>query len=1164
MPPDVIGESRRAVLSDRYMQLDGEAFMTGVQALVRLPMDQRRADIATGLNTAGFISGYPGSPLAGYDLELERRRRLLEVLRIVHRPGLNEESAATAVAGSQLAVLQPDHTVDGVFALWYGKSPGLDRAGDAIRHGNLMGTGTRGGVLVCVGDDPAAKSSSVPSTSEPTLYGLGLPILSPADPQEILDFGRHGFALSRASGLWVGLRISASVADASQTVAVGPDRIQPVMPALEVAGAPFVHQVSAQLLGAKLIELERSLYGPRLEMARRYAADNRLDRITWRGTNDVLGIAAAGPAYLSVLHALRHIGLEEQDLADAGVRLLKIAMPYPLGEDIVREFATGLREIVVVEDKRGFLEMLVKDALYGLPGAPIVVGKRDGQGRELIASTGEVDADAVAEVLAERLLGHRQVAVVSRWLSRARPTLTEPLSLVRGAYFCSGCPHNTSVRVPAGASVGSGSGCHGLAIQMDPRQVGTVVGRLQMGGEGAMWNGMEPFVSDEHFFQNIGDGTFAHSGSLAVRAAVASGVNITYKLLVNSTVAMTGGQPITGGRHVADLARLLLAEGVSKIIITTDDRRSHRYSDLPAGVEVWDRDRIVAAQELLAATPGVTVLIHDQECAAELRRKRSRGLLAEPVPRVYVNPLVCDGCGDCGARSNCLSVRPVDTDLGQKTAIHQESCNADYSCLDGDCPAFLTVMPGNRPRRPTGPPVLDSDRLPAPTRRVEDQHFTMRIAGIGGTGVVTTAQIVAMAAHLQGRYLRGLDQTGIAQKGGSVVSDLRIGREPGVEPHRLGAGECDLYLGCDLLVAAEPRNLVASSADRTVAVMSTARIPTGRQVADPTIPFPSFETLRGRVTDRTREREDIWLDASDLSRRLFGSDVHANVLLLGAAYQHGAVPLDADAIEAAIRLNGVAADLNIQAFRYGRLALADPPALSIASSPSTGAPSAMPDPAVTTLLGVVGATPGSELDRIVRVRIPDLVGYQDHAYARGYAELVGRSRRVEADRCGVPDGPFAQAVAVQLHRLMAYKDEYEVARLHLNPAVRSDIEGQFGLGARIRFHLHPPLLRAVGLNRKLGVGRGANLTFHVLHGMRRLRGSAFDPCGHTRLRRLERDLRDEYRAIVEGLTEELDPDTYTRAMEMAGLPDMIRGYGTIKMANAQRYQHRLATLHGRV
>ncbi len=1145
-------------LADRYQRTEGHALMSGVQAVVRLAMEQRRSDLEAGLNTGGFITGYPGSPLAGLDLELTRRSELLADLGIVHRPGLNEELAATAVAGSQLSMGQPDHTKDGVFALWYGKAPGLDRAADALRHGNLMGTGPNGGVLVCVGDDPQAKSSSVPSTSEPTLFALAMPILTPADPQEILELGLHGFALSRASGLWVGLKIPATVADSTQSVELSARRVRPIPPDVEFDGIPFVHQVSAQLLGAKLIELERSLYGARLEIARRYGITNGLNRITARSDDDTLGIVAAGSTYLEVLHALHRIGVAHSHLARAGVRLLKISMPYPLDEHLVREFAEGLDEIMVVEDKRPFLEALLKSALCGVTNAPRVVGKHDEAGRALVPITGEVVASTLAPLLADRILGHRDVSAVREWRARARPPTIAPLPIVRGAYFCSGCPHNTSVKVPDGTYVGSGSGCHGLAIQMDPRQVGTVVGRFQMGGEGAMWNGMSPFVSSPHFTQNIGDGTLAHSGSLAIRAAVASKVNITFKLLVNSTVAMTGGQPVAGGRGVADTTRLLLADGVKKIIITTDNPHRRAIKGLPAHVDVWPRRRIIEAQKLLATIPGVTVLLHDQECAAELRRKRKHGLLREPEEHVHVNTLVCEACGDCGAKSNCLSVRSVETPFGRKTQIHQDSCNFDFSCLEGDCPALITVRANPKRGTNRSRAELDLTRLVAPPYLFTSDHFTMRLTGIGGTGVLTVAQIVAMAAHLEGRYVRELDQTGIAQKGGAVVSDLCISDGALETTPRLGDGECDLYLGCDLLVAATSQNLDVAETGTTIAVVSTSPVPTGRQVADPKMASPSLATMKQRIESRSRPDHNIWLDTQRLAHDELGSDTYANILLLGVAFQAGVLPLSAEAIERAIELNGVAVQENLRAFRVGRLQVADSSdsRSSVTSQVSGGLAF---NSAASTIVQSVVAQPMSDIESLIAIRVADLVSYQDSVYVRRYLDVLQRVRDAEGG-LGQADGPLSMAVAVELHRLMAYKDEYEVARLHLSQTAQAEIEHEFGAGGRLTYHLTPPWLQTFGLSRKLRLRSSARLSFHLLRRMRRLRGTVLDPFGRSRYRRKERMVRDDYIAMIERLSSELTMDNHARAVELAKLPTIIRGFGDLKAQSIQRYEEQLHSL----
>ncbi|MGC1419344.1 MAG: indolepyruvate ferredoxin oxidoreductase family protein [Acidimicrobiales bacterium] len=1144
-------------LDDRYRLEEGRALLSGVQAVVRLAMDQRRRDLEAGLNTGGFITGYPGSPLAGLDLELTRRTDLLADLSIVHRPALNEELAATAVAGSQLSLGQPDHTKDGVFAIWYGKAPGLDRASDAFRHGNLMGTGPHSGVVVCVGDDPQAKSSSVPSSSEPTLFALAMPILTPADPQEILELGLHGFALSRASGLWVGLRIPATVADSTQSVEFSAARERPIPPDLDFNGAPFTHQVSAQLLGAKLIELESSLYGARLEIARRYGIANALNRVTARSEGDTLGIVAAGSTYLEVLRALKRIGISQSDLAPAGVRLLKISMPYPLDEDLVREFATGLDEIMVVEDKRPFVETLLKSALCGEANAPRVVGKHDQAGRALVPFTGEVVANTLAPLLADRIQRHRDVSAVGEWRSRARPVTIAPLPIARGAYFCSGCPHNTSVKVPDGTYVGSGSGCHGLAIQMSPRQVGNVVGRFQMGGEGAMWNGMSPFVTTPHFVQNIGDGTLAHSGSLAIRAAVDSKVNITFKLLVNSTVAMTGGQPIAGGRGVADTTRLLLAEGVKRIIITTDDPRREATKGLPASVEVWPRRRIIEAQKLLATIPGVTVLMHDQECAAELRRKRKRGLVREPREHVLVNTRLCEACGDCGAKSNCLSLRSVETPYGRKTQIDQDSCNFDFSCLEGDCPAFVTVRLNMKRGSRRLPMDVDLTRLVQPPQHFTSDHFTMRLTGIGGTGVLTVAQIVAMAAHLQGRYIRELDQTGIAQKGGAVVSDLCISDRALETTPRLGDGECNLYLGCDLLVAAASQNLDVAEVSATIAVVSTSPVPTGRQVADPLIASPSLETMRQRIDGRSRPAHNVWLDAQRLAHDELGANTYANILLLGAAFQSGALPLSVEAIERAIELNGVAVEDNLRAFRLGRLQVV---AYLDSLGPVTTHDSAglTNDSNALTVVQSDGGQQDNDFESLITTRVIDLIEYQGPTYARRYTDVLERARDAEAG-LGPADGPFSAAVAVELHRLMAYKDEYEVARLQLSQSARAEIEHEFGAG-RVTYHLTPPVLRTFGLDRKFHLRSSARMTFHLLRRMRRLRGTKLDPFGRSRYRRQERLVRDNYMAMIEQLSVELTTNNHARAVELAKLPTMIRGFGEIKARNIQRYKEQLNSL----
>ncbi|KDN24265.1 indolepyruvate ferredoxin oxidoreductase family protein [Amycolatopsis rifamycinica] len=1119
-------------LEDRYLREAGTVHLTGVQALVRLLFDRVRHDRARGGDPAVFVSGYEGSPLAGYDLELGRRATLLEKHDVVHRPGLNEELAATSVMGSQLIAGAGGRR--GVTGFWYGKAPGLDRATDAIRHANLAGTDPRGGAVALVGDDPNAKSSTVPCASELALADLAVPVLFPADAQDVLDLGMHAVELSRASGLWTSLKIVANVADASGTATVSPRWTAP-----EIEHA-YRHTPTSRLLGTGLAELERSLFTVRLPLALAYLRASGINRITARGPADRIGVVSAGKSYLDLRQALRVLGL---DTGQHGIRLLKLGAIHPLEPAIVREFADGLDEIVVVEEKRAFVETALKEILYGVPDAPRIIGKKDRDGRTLFTELGELDPDGIAAGLA-RVLPAGIPPVEAYRGRRRRERIAVPL-LARTPYFCSGCPHNSSTKVPEGTLVGGGIGCHTMALFMEPDQVGTVLGVTQMGGEGTQWIGMAPFVEAAHFVQNIGDGTFTHSGSLAVRAAVAAGVNITYKLLYNSTVAMTGGQDAVGGLPVEKVAELLLVEGAKRVVITSDAPAKLRRRKLPAGVEVRDRTELLRTQEELAAVQGVTVLIHEQECAAEKRRKRRRGKQAAPATRVVINERVCEGCGDCGTKSNCLSVQPVETEFGRKTAIHQSSCNVDYSCLAGDCPSFVTVVPTGRKRRREAA-ELAADAVPAPPSSTAD--FTVRITGIGGTGVVTVTQILATAAVLDGRHVRTLDQTGLAQKGGAVVSDLKVTAEPVEQAPKLAAGECDLYLACDALVGADAANLGVADPARTTAVVSTTEVPTGRMVVDTSVSFPDPGSVLAPL--EAAAARTVSLDARGLAEEFFDDDQFANVLQLGAAYQTGAIPLPASVIERAIELNGTQVAANLQAFRRGRLLVAEPATASPSVSASVE-PAPMPlaaKPAAVRAL--VHAEPGSELARLLDIRVPELIAYQDEAYARAYAGFVERVRVLE-------DGPteITEAVAKHLYKLMAYKDEYEVARLSLDPAFTDGIEDRFGAGTRYAYRLHPPVLRALGMRRKISLGPWFRPAFRLLHALRRLRGTPFDPFRRAEVRRVERELIEDYRRVV---LEALRAGDTGRARALAELPDVIRGYEDVKLANVARYRQRQA------
>jgi indolepyruvate ferredoxin oxidoreductase len=1119
-------------LEDRYLQQEGTVYLTGIQALVRVVLDRVRHDRALGKTTAAFVSGYSGSPLGGFDLELARRKKLMQAHDIVHTPGLNEELAATSVMGTQLAAGLGTQRPDGVVGMWYGKAPGLDRATDALRHANLAGTDPRGGAVALVGDDPNAKSSSVPNASELALADLSIPVFFPADAQDLLEHGLHAVEMSRASGVWSSLKIVANVADSAGTVALPQGWAAPELP------HAYKHSPSARLLGQQLAVLERSLYDVRLPLALEYVKASGVNRIVNRGLADRIGIITAGKSYLDLRQALRTLGLTEHDLARYGIRILKLGVIHPVEPEIVREFAAGLSEIIVVEEKRSFIEAAVKNILYGRADMPQVHGKQGPDGRTLLLEAGELHPDLIAGALAKRL--PKDIEPIQAWQQRRRRERIAIPLLARTPYFCSGCPHNSSTKVPEGTLVGAGIGCHTMTLFMEPEQVGNVLGISQMGGEGALWIGMSPFVDSKHLVQNIGDGTFMHSGSLAVRAAVAAGANITFKLLHNSAVAMTGGQQAVGALPLERIAALLLVEGVRKVIITSDEPKRVRKLKLPTGVEVRHRDDMLRSQDELAAMSGVTVLIHDQECAAEKRRKRRRGKIETPAAKVVINERVCEGCGDCGAKSNCLSVQPVATEFGRKTRIHQSSCNVDYSCLSGDCPSFLTVVPGKRSRHlPVGD--IASEDLPAPAERAGD--FTVRITGIGGTGVVTVAQILGTAAAIAGKHVRTLDQIGLAQKGGAVVSDLKVTTDPAEQAPKLATGEADLYLACDALVGADPMHLAAADTDRTTAVVTTTEVPTASMIVDTSVSYPDSNSVRS-VIDAAAQRT-VYLDARGLAEALFDDDQYANILQLGAAFQTGVIALPASAVEQAIRLNGASVEPNLQAFRRGRQAVADSAALE-ALLVQPPAPVAT-HPSTARIAGLVHAVTGSELARLVSLRVTDLIGYQGERYAETYVAFVEQVRAASTPE-------VAEAVARNLYKLMAYKDEYEVARLSVEQSLSDTIEAQFGKGAKVSYRLHPPFLRALGMKRKISLGRWFRPFFRLLAAMRKVRGTKLDLFGYAHVRKLERALITEYREIIlAALATGGDPVMLT---ELASLPDMVRGYEQIKLDNVVAYRER--------
>jgi indolepyruvate ferredoxin oxidoreductase len=1158
-------------LADRYLADEGVVFLTGIQALARLPLEQLRFDRRAGKSTAALVSGYPGSPLGGYDRAVAAAARLAPELPVRCRPALNEEYAASAVMGSQLAAAQPDCLYDGIVGIWYGKAPGVDRATDALRHAVYAGTSMHGGAVAIVGDDPAAKSSTLPSSSAGTLAGMHIPMLYPGDPAEALDLGRHAIALSRLTGLWSALKIVADVADATASVELHPERSVPVFPTVD--GVPYVHRPDGRLLTPHTLDLEREIVEVRYELARLYASENRLNPVVVDAPDATLGIVASGITYREVREAFHRLGLtSDSEISACGIRILKMGMPLPFNPETVRRFARGLRELFVIEEKQPNIESLIKDALYGLTERPIVVGKHDEMGAKLLPAHGALDADALLPVLRRRIAPRAGARLAPEEIRSGRAL--PPLSVSRTPFFCSGCPHNRSTEVPRGALVGAGIGCHTMTLLMDPERVGDIAGVACMGNEGTQWIGMADFVARKHFIQNLGDGTYFHSGQLAIQAAVAARVNITYKLLYNGTVAMTGGQDPEGQLPVPEVARILLTQGVARVLVTTEDLDRYPAGSLPDGVLVWDRSRLLEAQTVLSEVPGVTVLIHDQACAAETRRLRKRGKVPAPSLRVAINHRLCEGCGHCGQVSNCLSVQPIQTPFGRKTTIDQTTCNLDYSCLEGDCPSFMTIerrTPRRRfrwsrkaaepetPSRPRAAPEPPAD-LPAPLRVVPDDDFAMRITGIGGTGVVTVAQVLGTAAMLDGYRVRGLDQIGLSQKAGPVVSDLRLSRSHPTATNRLGEGQADLLMAFDQLVAASGRGLLTAHPSRTTVVGSTSATPTGDMITHPDRALPHAEALAARIAAVTRSDVQHWADAARITADLFGNATTANMFVVGMAYQAGCLPIDAKHIEEAIALNAVAVETNVAAFRWGRAQVAMPDAVAAARAGTRqiaqhGA-TARPLPAI--LAQRIAALDAPEaLETRLRRFAGELIAWQRTATADAWITVLERVST--AERAVLPESTrLLGAVAMHLFQLTAYKDEYEVARLMADPDGLSAARAVAGPHGRIAWRLHPPLLRAMGLRHKLALGPWATPAVRLLAKGKILRGTALDVFGYTSVRKLERELAREYTDAIDAVLLRLAPSNIDAAVALATLPDRVRGYEDIKLARAEAYRATLA------
>ena len=1154
-------------LEDRFTRSEGDVAMSGVQALLRVLLDQLRADRRDGLNNAAMVSGYRGSPLGGIDTLMLGNSEELAQNNIEFVPGLNEDLGATTVWGSQLANRNFDGKFDGVLGMWYGKAPGVDRSGDAIRHANVCGVDPKGGVLLVAGDDPASKSSTLASESEFALLHFQTPILYPGSVQEVADYGRIGYELSRYSGLWVSLKIVTNVADGYSTIKVGPGRVQIERPKFEWEGRPWQHTQQDALFGPLAVRQELEIHEGRLEATDAFTRLNKLDITSGAASDAKIGLVAAGKTYYDLREALDRMGLDEEALQRRGIRIYKPAVVWPLEPTAIREFAKGLDTIVVVEEKRAFIEMLMREILYGTTDAPVILGKRDQENSFWFPGHGEMDADLIARKLRPFLVERLGNDVVG---PAVRERITIPVALGspddkkqsnRTPNFCSGCPHNRSTWVPEGSEAGGGIGCHGMASMTPTRNV---KGTTQMGGEGVQWVGASPFVTMDHRFQNIGDGTFHHSGSLAVRQAVAAGTNVTYKILYNAAVAMTGGQDVDGGMTVPELTRSLEAEGVTKIMVLTHDTEKYgNDAHFAEGTDIWYRDRLDEAQRILRETPGCTVLIYDQPCAAELRRDRKRGKVAEPSMAVFINEAVCEGCGDCGEKSSCLSVQPIETEFGRKTSIHQSSCNKDFTCLDGDCPAFIEVIPGGSiPEKSTLAISEIGDDQVEPDRLDEGNVLMM---GIGGTGVVTVNQLLATAALLDGKEAHGLDQTGLAQKGGPVVSNLKIRRPDSElelgEANKIATGEADAYIVFDLISGTNPANLEKAMPGRTVALVSSSKVPTGAMVRDTSAEYPEWSALQATIDNATIAEKNIYYDAGNLSDNLFRSHMPANILVLGSAYQSGVVPISSAAIERAIELNGVAVEMNTQAFRIGRQIVIEPGFLDSLDIERVGkvAREVKMSASVAELINGV-SEPSEELERLLNIRVADLVEYQNLKYARTYVEKVNAVRVAEA--AATDETRLSETFARYLYKVMAYKDEYEVARLHRSQAFQDAVREQFGDRSKVTYKLHPPSMRRMGLEKKIGLGRSGDVAFAALRRLKFLRGTPLDLFGNTAHRKMERGLIDEYQQMIDQAISVLSRDSYDRAVAIAELPDMIRGYEEIKEANVEKFREAAKDLLG--
>ena len=1124
-------------LDDKYALDSARAYMTGIEALARLPMLQHQRDQRRGLNTAAFISGYRGSPVGGVDQAMWKARPWLEKHSVHFQPGVNEDLAATAVWGSQQTNLFRGARYDGVFGMWYGKGPGVDRSMDVIKHANAFGTSRYGGVLAVAGDDHACKSSTLPHQSEHMFIGASVPVLSPANVQEVLDLGIYGWELSRYSGCWVAMKAITENMDSAISADIDPARIEIVTPTDFELPPGGVHARWPD----KSLEQELRLNKYKIYAAREFARVNGLNRIVIDSPRARFGIITTGKAYLDVMQALEDMGITEAVAAEIGLRVYKVGMPWPLEPRTTHDFAEGLEEILVVEEKRSIIEDQLTGQLYNYPVAarPRVFGEFDENGRDLLPNLAELTPAMVALAIASRIRRFYSSPTMDeriRWIEQKEVSLAQPRETIeRVPHFCSGCPHNTSTRVPEGSHAMGGIGCHYMATWMPDRDTDTFT---QMGGEGATWIGQAPFTDTKHVFQNLGDGTYFHSGILAIRAAVSAGVNITYKILYNDAVAMTGGQPIDGTLNVEDLIYQLRGERVRRIALVSDDpdRWRGRFAGVP-GYSLHHRDELDALQKELREFEGTSVIVYQQTCAAEKRRRRKKGILEDPAKRLFINAAVCEGCGDCSIKSNCLSVLPKETALGRKRQIDQSSCNKDYSCANGFCPSFVTVIGGELKKPSVGMHSIDGlfKPLPEPTLPSLERPWNTVVTGIGGTGVLTITALVAMAAHIEGKGCATLNQTGLAQKFGAVVSHVRVSQhQQDIKAVRIPAGEADLLLGADLVVTTTYDALGKASQGRTHAVVNEAEVPTAAFILDPDARFPRA-SMKAKIEAEVGAAGCHFLDATRVATALLGDSIACNLFLLGFAWQRGLVPVSAAALEEAIALNGVAVDFNKRAFLWGRRYAEQPETvLSLLASEER-------EPVPTTL------------DEVIEDRCRRLSDYQDANYAASYRNYVASVRRADS-RAGDADS-LTLAVARNLYKLMAYKDEYEVARLYTDGSFQRQLEAQFEGDFELRFNLAPPLFSKRDSNTgqliKQEFGPWMMRAFGGLAKLRFLRGTALDIFGRTAERRRERADIDDYRQLVDSLLPKLTEQNYPVALQLAKLAGKLRGYGHVKDRNRE-------------